>query len=254
MPELGFWEEGLRKLGFGKNDVATTNRLRSLCDEEFGNVQELRAILLAFAGDDMPSTAFFDKKGRPLSFSEVCQEAHEKIRQIRANSKEQRNFFRLLFVTVPKWLKAKTFAAATLAIPLMTIFKNYYSKIFEKDNIEMPSKKEMALAFVKAGAFLLAFTLVDDQLSGKLRNAVNRKMKQDIESWSATVESSDKVLKNSIHADIRNACANGQDATIRDVRLHIMHHHPTTTARVLVHPDGRLLTEAEICKAMAVFT
>lgn len=238
MPRSKFWEESLRKFGFGKNNVATTNRLRTLCDDSFNNVQEMRAILLAFAGDDIPCSAFFDKEGKPLSFADICQQAQGQVKRLQVESKENRGFLRFFLVTLNKW-------SNLLMIPVFTALA-----LSSSNKVEAEAHATQALTF---GAGLLAYAWMDDHFSGKLRNAVNKKMKDDIKTWSTKVLTTNKIMQESIHQDIRDGCSDGKDSSIRDVRLFIMRHHPTMNARVLIHPDGRLLYESEICKALAYY-
>lgn len=233
MPKSKFWEESLRFLGFGKNNVATTNRLRVLCEDKFDNIQELRAMLLAFAGDNIRCDVFFNKDGAPLSFGDVCQQAQYQVTRLRYESRENRGFLRWFFVTLTKW---KNLLNLSLAIP---------SAVALPVSVATPQ-------ILAAGSFLVAFAWIDDYFSGKLRNAINKKIKTDIKEWYATVGLTNQLVKDSIHKDIRNACGGGNDS-IRDVRLYIMRHHPTLTARVLIHPDGSLLSESEICKALAFY-
>ena len=216
-------EQILRFFGIGRNNVAQTSRLRSLCLDSYNNVQELRAILLAFAGDNIPCNAFFDPEGKPYTFGDVCQQAKAQVKRIRAESKDSRGSFQRFLM---KWTKVFVGAFGGLMAPSQSV------------------------AAMNLGATLLVFTWLDDRSTGKLKRAINQKIKQESKAWSSKINT-----VNTTHIQykdiLENACLS--DSSIRNVRLYIMEHYPTMTARVLIHPDGRLLTQEEICKAVSAF-
>ena len=210
------------------------------------NLNGLRAMLMAFS-DSIPVTSFFNNQGTPYTYRDICQMTRDQIHQIHIAasdgfSSEARNYLQ----------RNDTTESIGRSIVTHAVVDRASGKKNQDDLLTTASKgyvsHQMGLAF---GVAWIKF-----KNSRKLyvfRKNIEKKIQQEIAKWDAGKNTMNQEFPVGLHKVIKQACADTDSDSIKDVRVWVMKHHPRATARVLVHPSGRLLTEREICVALKIY-
>lgn len=245
------WEKVQKMLGLWKGQVST-HQLRTLCDQDprdhFQSMADLRAILMAFTKNKIPARAFFGENGEPLAFRDICNASDEKLREIRIQSKGQMNEIFVFFSALFKyWFLFGI--ADDLVYTTGRINKMY--KAPSHNNF----RSVLSSTFTAASeAFLLALIMEADVISnGKLRKRLNEFIDihaREVDSHLRHRDAATADFPKKLDADIRAAC---QGTSIVDFRKTLLEKHPNIPAHFLVHPNGRLFNDREICIMLADF-
>ena len=217
-------------------------------NKAIGNVDDLRATLMAFS-EYIPASSFFNKDGTPYTYAEICEMAKAQVLQLqkaasRGKTSSAQNYLRNQ-LTVDRYGR-RIVSRHVTDVVVSTMFR------VKPRTLEENARKAVVDHSVGT-AIVGAFLACKDYLSGKkLGKSLREKVQQNIRKWEAEKDSI-REFPAKIHKKIKQACADSESNSIKDVRVWVMKHQPRATARVLVHPSGRLLSEREICMALKVY-
>ena len=211
-----------------------------------GNVDDLRATLMAFS-ESIPVTAFFDKQGSPYTFRDICEMAKKQIVQLQVEASRGKTSSALTFLR-----NRMTIEDIGQSIVISNLTNVALKKSSERDSVATSTRKALITHGIGTGVVAAFLALKDYRSRTRYDKITREKIQQNISKWEADKNTAPEFPAK-IHEKIKQACADSESNSIKDIRVWVMEHHPRATARVLVHPSGRLLTEREICMALKLY-
>ncbi len=224
--------------------------LLKICKSQY-TLEDLRAKMMAL-NPNLVVTSFFNENGSPYSMQEICEMAQRELQYTDPGNKSRvRAYLEYLTTTdglvdlgVGAGVTWFATALSNLNISLKEQLTPTYLKKFTKNY----------LAGMGVGTAIALFVLshMDRRDNRKIMQALNDKIGKAIRAWESE-KYINREFPKGIHQQIQQGCGATDSTSIRDIRVWVMTHHPDATARVLIHPTGRLFTEREICVALKVF-
>lgn len=195
--------------------------------------------------------SFFNEQGCPYTMQEICAAALKELQNARWGDENiyksnVRKYLEHLW-TMPfseRFMRAlKVYSISNL----VNIVKDDYDGPYSMNTMKTYVKGEIAYTAI---AILGMATL--DHTYKRDKKYLTDQIARNIGAWemkkNATLEFPERL-----HQQIQQGCSDLDSNSIRDIRVWVVTHHPTATARVLIHPSGRLFTEREICIALKIF-